>query len=197
MKTLLYILLIVLSFQSAIAQSVNNQEKLSLDRGSIDQQFEFLNKKASSYQNYRLIKKSWFNKIRANVKDSLDKKNSLIKAANDKIEEQKGDYAALQTKLDETNNKLKVSNETKDGIQFMGMTLKKTSFKTVFWTLISILSMILFFFIYSFNNSNKVTKNTLAQYKELEDEFNASRTRALEREQVLNRKLQDEINKHK
>ena len=56
---------------------------------------------------------------------------------------------------------------------------------------------LLLFFIFKYQSSLKGTKEAIANLEDLEKEFEDHRRRALEREQIINRKLQDEINKHK
>ncbi len=197
MKKFVSIVLFISILQFSFAQTTENESKLSLDSGTIDQQFEFLEKKSSTYQIYRMIKKNHFTKFRANVKDSLTAVRKQLNDATVSIASQKTEYIALQKKIDTVTTDLTNVSETKDNINFLGMPLNKKAFKSIFWATIAILGLILGFFIYSFKNSNKITKDTLANFSELEEEYNNSKTRALEREQVLNRRLQDEINKNK
>jgi hypothetical protein len=103
----------------------------------------------------------------------------------------------LKSELESVKTDLGKVNEAKDSINFLGISMQKSVYKTSVWTVIILLLMALSYFIYSFKNSNDVTKKTLLKHDELEKEYNTYRTRALEREQVLNRKLQDEINKQK
>ena len=198
MKKIISLVLFISFLQFSFAQQATEDEvNLSLDSGTIEQQFEFLQKKSSTYQIYRMIKKSHFTKIRTNVNDSLTAIKKQLNDANLSIVSQKKAYNTLQKEIDTVTADLTNVSETKNNISFLGMSLDKKAFKTIFWTIIAILSLILGFFIYSFKNANKITKSTLANFSELEDEYNNSKTRALEREQVLNRKLQDEINKNK
>ncbi len=60
-----------------------------------------------------------------------------------------------------------------------------------------VLAALLALFIFKFNQSNIITKQVKVRLQETEDEFDAHRKRALEREQKVMRKLQDEINKRK
>jgi len=65
------------------------------------------------------------------------------------------------------------------------------------WSVVGILAALLFLFIYRFNASNRITREVKAKLSETEHEFEEHRKRALEREQKVMRKLQDEINKNK
>jgi len=45
---------------------------LSLDSGTIADQFKFIATRSNSYQNYKVIKKDWLNTLKAHVVDSLN-----------------------------------------------------------------------------------------------------------------------------
>jgi hypothetical protein len=62
---------------------------------------------------------------------------------------------------------------------------------------IGILILGLFLFIVKFKNSNIITKQTKLKLSEIEQEFDTYRQKKLEEQQLLRRKLQDEINKNK
>ena len=82
-------------------------------------------------------------------------------------------------------------------INFLGIQLKKGTFKTLLFSIIGILVLLLLFFIFKFKQSNSVTLQTKAKLKDIEDEYDEHRKRALEREQKVMRRLQDELNKQK
>ena len=77
------------------------------------------------------------------------------------------------------------------------MLMSKTSYNILLWSIIGGLLAFLLFFIYKFKNSNAVTKQAKLSLAETEEEFEEHRKRALEREQKVMRRLQDEINKQK
>jgi len=65
------------------------------------------------------------------------------------------------------------------------------------WGIIGVLAVLWLFFAYKFKSSNSITKEANTKLAETEQEFEEHRKRALEREQQVRRKLQDEINKNK
>lgn len=197
MKLTTILTLLVTLFITQISFSQNLNKELSLDKGTIDQQFEYIIKKSSRYENYKVIKYSWINQLKSHVNDSISKLKLDIVASQKEILAKEKAYNALQEELNSVSTKLTATTKAKDNIQFLGMSLSKGFYKTLMWSLIALLSIALLFFIYQFKNSHVVTKKTIQDFKELELAYNTSKTRALEREQVLNRKLQDEINKQK
>lgn len=174
------------------------QEKSpSIDNGSIKEQFDYIFKKSSNYENYKVVKRVWLQKLQKHITDSLQAEQQRYIKANNEIQAHKKSINTLQTELDAIKKDLANVNDAKDSIALFRMPIQKKMYKTIVWSLIAVLLIILGYFIYSFNNSNSITKKTIAKYDDLEHEYNSYRTRALEREQVLNRKLQDEINKQK
>ncbi|MEM7187893.1 MAG: tRNA (guanine-N1)-methyltransferase, partial [Bacteroidota bacterium] len=70
-------------------------------------------------------------------------------------------------------------------------------YKTTMWGVIGLLAVIALFLLYKFRNSNAVTREAKLKLAETEAEFEEHRQKNLEQQQVLRRKLQDEINKNK
>jgi hypothetical protein len=157
------------------------------DTLNIQDQYQFLIDNSDSYQEYKVIKLSWMNTIGNHLKDSL-------KAINTDLENNIDKVAQLEIEKNRLNNQIESLNqEVKDkhSLSFMGIKMKKGSYHTLVWAIIFSLIGILAYYLYKFKNANKVTQNAIAKYDELEEEFNLARTRALEREQALNRKLMD------
>jgi len=80
---------------------------------------------------------------------------------------------------------------------FLGVQTTKATYSIVMWSFVVLLLSFLGFFIFKFNQSNTITKEAKGNLKELELEFEEHRRKALEREQKVMRKLQDELNKKK
>lgn len=190
-------LFILFTFLTSLNSFSQEKEKPSLNKGTIESQFNFVINKSNSYQDNKVIKKSWIYTLKSHVLDSLQKEKNTIKESKIIIAKQNKDFTSLQNELASVNKNLEEVSNAKDSIRFLGISLKKDLFKTVIGLLIGVLFFALLYTIYLFKNSNRVTKKIQTEYTDLEAEYNASRTRALEREQALNRKLQDEINKQK
>jgi len=199
MKTLRFFLLFgfILSINSILAQSEQAIAKDTLNKGSINEQFDFVLRKSSNFKNYKVVKRVWLNKLKKHINDSLSTQKESIKNANNQIALLQGDIKKLESQITQLNEKLEASDSEKSSIDFLGMRLEKQQYKLIMWSIVAVLLMALLFFIYSFRNSHKVTKESLAKLKEVEEDYSGFRARSLEREQALNRKLLDEINKHK
>ncbi len=192
MKHILFIFLIVTALFSFGQDSTNNMKE-----GSVKEQFDHVYKKSGSYQEYKVIKKNLYNTLKKNVLDSIQNQKVNISEANKLIKEQANEINTLSSSLNQLKSELDKSKNEKNSIRFLGIKLKKGVFLALMWSIFGLLLFGLGTLFYLYNNNNRITQKTNEDLKELEMEFKNARTRALEREQTLNRKLQDEINKQK
>jgi len=167
------------------------------EKKTLPEQFDYIITSSNSYQEFKVVKKSNLEALKRSLVDSiLVYQNALVQMQSE-IESQKIETGILQTNLRETNLKLKEAIEKEDGISFFGILLTKGVYNTLVWSIIILLALFLGLFVSRFINNNKVTSALKSKLLETEEEFETHRQRAIEREQLLNRKLLDEINKHK
>ena len=187
---------LLISTYSIAEEQIEEKNKLSLDEGSIDSQFEYVIKKSHNYQEFEVINKTWMRSLRAHVGDSLKLAAANLQASNSIISGQKAEIEALNSQLQTTNAELGQITNEKDSMNFFGMLVNKQLYNAIMWGIIAALISLLIFFIIRFKSSNIITNSTRQEYEELNYEFESFRKRALEREQMVKRELQDERNKH-
>ncbi|WP_438424525.1 tRNA (guanine-N1)-methyltransferase [Aquimarina macrocephali] len=194
----LLVLILLLSFsETTYAQEENATVTDALRQEKIEGQFDMVIKKSGKFQEYKVVKLVWLNKLKSNTIDTLKTLESKLNTTNLKIDEQKSTITGLEESLAKTNGDLTTVTKEKDSINFFGVALTKSSYKTIMWVIIGVLIALLSFFIYKFKNSNTITLQARKVLAETEAEFEDHRRRALEREQKVMRKLQDEINKQR
>ena len=191
----LFLLLTILSFGQTTKQ--DKGPKGSLNGGTIESQFNYLYKKSGSYQEYKVVKKTFFHKIKGNVLDSLKTLKKELVDTKQVVDSQLIEVNNLKSDLKTTNDNLTNVTKEKDNIKFLGFPLTKSSYNSILWSVIAGLVIFLLFFIYKFNSSNAITKQSNESLTEIEDEFETFKVKALEREQKVRRELQDELNKQK
>lgn len=192
------IIISCLTLSNTTAQTNSKQEeKLSLNTGTIDNQFEFVIRKSNNYQEYKVVKKTWLYTLKAHTLDSIKALEQQLANTKQLVSTQNNEIGVLKTNLSETQNSLNATNLEKDSMALFGMQMSKSGYNALLWSIIGGLLAFLLFFIYKFNNSNAITRNAKRQLLETEEEFDEHRKRALEREQKVMRRLQDEINKQK
>lgn len=198
---LLLLITALFTFNLQFAQEEEPQEDLSLDKGTIDSQFEFVYKKSGNYRadgkRYEVVRTLSLDKLRQNVLDTLGAYNKRAAELKATIAGHESTIASLNEKLEETTNNLAAVTEEKDSMSFLGIMVSKSTYNGILWTVIACLLALLLFFIYKFRNSNILTQEAKSNLAELETEYEEHRRRALEREQKISRQLQDEINRYK
>jgi len=195
-----YILLVVVMFGiSAFGQTIKKQELINnaLANSDIQTQFEVLIENSPTFQQFKNIKLHNLAKYKANFLDSLKNTDNKYRIANTEIAKQRTEINVLKSKIEEINNNLAVVNEEKNSIHLFGIQTTKNIYNTILWSIILGLLATTFVFLFRFKSSNSQTKNAKNLFNEIEKEFETYKKKSLEREQVLRRKLQDEINKQR
>ena len=200
MKNLSIVLFtLVLSLTFGYAQE--NTEENVVEDNSIKGQFETLIRKSGNYRaqgkRYEVVRVLELEALQNNVLDSIKNASSTITSLRATIEKNETEITSLNARLGETSSNLENITEEKDSIQFLGALMPKGTYKLIVWSIIFALIIFLAFFIYKFKNSNALTIQAKDALAELETEYEQHRRRALEREQKISRKLQDEINKNR
>ncbi len=201
LKTLLVVLaLFAFNLHHAQEQASSTQE-LSLDKGSIDSQFQYIYKRSGNYRadgkRYEVVRIISLDKLRKNVLDTLNASNKKVAELNATISGHEATIASLNKKLDETTNSLTSVTEEKDSMSLLGMPVSKITYNIILWTIIGGLLLFFLLFVYKFRRSNTLTQEAKTALSEVEVEYEDHRRRALEREQKISRQLQDEINKYR
>lgn len=187
---------LALSVVNAQANSTETKD-LSLDKGTIDDQFEYVIRKSPNWQQYKTVKKVWLYALKSHTIDSLNAvKQNFIESQNE-VKAQAEKISGLNLQLSNLEQKLNLTNKEKDSILLFGMQMSKSGYNSLLWSIIVALLLITLFFVYKFKNSNATTKEAKLKLSDLEGEYEDHRRKALEREQKVRRQLQDEINKNK
>ena len=187
--------ILILLFITKISYS--QAKKQFIDSGSVNNQFENLINNSNKYQYYKVVKLNWLLKLKSNVQDSLNASKKEIISSSNVINKQLKTIDSLNIALKHSKTEITELNTKIESISLFGLQIEKELFKTIIFSIIGILILLLGLFISKFNKSNSVTKQTKRDLKELEEEYDDHRKKALEREQKVMRRLQDELNKQK
>ena len=192
MKTHLSLFIAILLISISFAQKTKDTEEISI-RGEFDKLYRV----STNYKGYKVINKEKFLDLKQQVLDSskasknlLIEKNNLLKAS--KLDSKKNKDLLTLTKL-----KLETALKKENSISFFGIQLSKFIYNLLLWTLISLLIVLLIYLSFKFQKNNFITKRAAQNLKDVENEYEQYRKKALEREQKLRRTLQDEINKQR
>ncbi|SHI81908.1 hypothetical protein [Algibacter luteus] len=201
-KSLLFIVFTCLITLNSFSQAVQDDEALSLYKGTIDNQFEYVLKKSGNFkgtngQPYEAVRLSMLLALRAHTLDSLKTVHENLAETKAVVENQAKEIEELKANLSNTKADLDKTDAEKNNMALFGMQMSKVNYNVLMWTIIAGLLALLILFIYKFKNSNAITRAANKSLAEIEEEFDEHRRTALEREQKVRRQLQDEINKQK
>jgi hypothetical protein len=164
--------------------------------GTLDSRFDYLYKTSTNYKEYKVISKRGFTTLQKNVADSMSlfkaslvEKNNLIALQNTKID-------AFKTEAELQNEELKLAEKNKNSIQTFGKKVQKTTYHILVMTILLILLASTAYFFFQYNNSLTQTKASKKALNDVQFELDVFQKKALNQQQVLNRKLQDEILKN-
>ncbi len=201
--SIIVVLFIATNLYTANAQEQEQtSEELSLDSGTIDNQFDYVIQKSSRWRDekgrvFKVIRQNWITTLKQHVTDSLNVAHKNLADTQSIVEKHAAEIATLKADLSKTQNNLDATNEEKDSMALFGMQMSKANYNALMWSIIALLIVLLLFFIFKFKNSNAVTRSANQKLAEVEEEFDEHRRNALEREQKVRRQLQDEINKQR
>ena len=197
-KTVLFVTFALFFVTTINAQDVTNQEeKLSLNEGTIDNQFEYVIRRSNNYQEFKVVKKTWLYELKAHTIDSLNAVHKELSDSQATINSQSNEITQLKSDLTTTKTNLENTINEKDSMALFGLQISKGGYNALMWTIIAGLLVLLLLFVYKFKNSNTITKQAKIALLETEEEYEEYRRNSLEREQKVRRQLQDEINKQK
>jgi preprotein translocase subunit SecF len=167
------------------------------DTLTIPEQFDKIYRTSSSYQEYKVIGKTRFQKLKQDVSDSLNQLQNEIQSKDQLISSQKDSIQNIKQIAETFEGDYRQMLAQKNSIHFLGIEFLKSTYNTIVWSLIGFLTILLLYFIYRFKNSNVITSKAKTELQDVEEEFAIHKKKSLEREQKLRRQLQDEINKQR
>lgn len=189
------LLLFPISKDVLIAQSSKN--RAILDTGTVEAQLEYVIDDANVYNEYKVIKIPYIQKLKKNIRDSLHavhKENAQYKAA---VSEKNKTIDTLQAQLQKTKTELTEAIRTKNSLSILGIQLDKTYYNSLMWIIILALGGLLGFGVVLYKRNNSITvktKNELNELKSIHDEYrNKAR---MDKEQMVV-KHYDEVKKLK
>lgn len=164
---------------------------------TIENQFIDVIEKSNNWEQFKVVPKQKLTALKKSVQDSLNiqkqlisEKNSTIKSSEQKINDLKTQVQNLQNSFDELKNE-------KDSVNLFGILLSKGLYSSIVWGVIAVLCLLLAFYVFRFSKSYSVTKHSIKNLEDLQNEYEEYRTKSIERDQKLRRQLQDEINKNR
>ena len=181
-----------------LLMSVNTfLQKTKNDNLSLSKQFEQVYRRSSSYKDFKVIRKSTFQNLKKNTLDSIkiiDEKLKIESQKNTRLEQEISSVAKIRL---EQNLELSEAILEKNTISFVGLKLKKNTFKIIIWSIFFMFIIIICSLAYKLKDGVRITSQAKKELTRVEEEFNSYKKKSLVRDQKLRRQLQDEINKQR
>lgn len=177
--------------------SQNSNTKLSLNEGTIENQFNYVIQKSNKFEDYKMVKSWQLYRLKTHVLDSMKSEKTKLIESKEVIVLKNKEIESLQTNLESTNEKLSQAIGEKDSMLLLGRSMNKAAYNSIMWTLIAGLAALLILYLILHRRSNAITFQTKKSLSELKGEYEDYRKRSLAREQKTVRKLYDEILKYK
>ncbi len=159
--------------------------------------FQQLIDRSGAWQNFKMLDRGKLAAFQRSMTDSINGVRSQLVAEKQKVKENKATIKELNDKITEIQAALDQTKDQKDSVNFFGALVSKGLYNTIMWGIVLALASLLVLYIYKFSNGNVVTKKSINDLNELQEEYENYRKAAIEREQKVRRQLQDEINKHR
>ncbi|ALU75673.1 hypothetical protein [Tenacibaculum finnmarkense] len=194
---ILRILLLILITQNITAQKRLSKAQVDSLPNTIENQFIKAYRLSNNWQEYKLIKRTHFINFQKNILDSVTAIKKDVLAKQLLLDTQLKNTNTLKEEIATLKNSLSVSLEKEDAISIAGFYLNKTTYNTILWSIICGLLIGLGFFIFKFNSSHSITKETKGLLVDVEEELEQYKRSSIDKEQKLRRQLQDEINKQR
>jgi len=155
--------------------------------------FQQLIDRSGAWQNFKMLDRGKLAAFQRSMTDSINGVRSQLVAEKQKVKENEATIKELNDKITEIQAALDQTKDQKDSVSFFGALVSKGLYNTIMWGIVLALAL----YIYKFSNGNVVTKKSINDLNELQEEYENYRKAAIEREQKVRRQLQDEINKHR
>ena len=209
MKSFLLLLVTCFLFNASV-QAQNAPVKPSTGPFSLQQQFNGIKNRSSSYkefnQNYKVVRVTYLDSFWKNVQDSLKARERNIKLAGKATEqalvkarqELSSQAAQLQALKQENANKEQQIQKTSHEISSLsvfGLDMNKQVYVILSWLVILALAIVSGVFAYLYKKSKVTTDQKINAFEEISKEFKEHKQNAREREIKIKRELQTESNK--
>lgn len=150
---------------------------------------------AESYNEYKIIKLTKLQDFRGAFNDSLNSYSVKLAELKTESAQLKTEVESLKSDLTEMSNNWQLSESTNAEISFFGLTFRKSFYNALVWSIIALLSIVVFVMYSRIKRVCSVVKRVKGAYSRISDEYRSHRYQATEHQIKLKRELQTALNK--
>jgi hypothetical protein len=171
----------------SMGQAVDAQSGASavLDSALLEAQLDYIHENTRIYNDFRAIREDIFQKLRRNVKDTLNATKLEVEELNSRLTEKKFLIESLNTDLTRTKNEKDEAIRNRDRLSFIGIQMNKTLYSSVMWFIILGLGALAILMVMLFRRSNLVTKKVKKELQVSQEDFELHRKSSREKYEKL------------
>jgi archaellum component FlaC len=190
-----YLPLLVLSLLLYIAtESRLNAQEIDLSN-TLRDQWTSLIKSSESYNEHKIIKLTKLQDFRGALNDSLSDYSKHLSTLKSESAQLKSEVESLKSDLVKISSEWQLSQTTNAEIGFLGMNFRKSFYNAMVWSIIALLSVVVFVMYTRIKRVCSVVKRVKSAYSRISDEYRSHRYQAKEHQIRLKRELQTALNK--
>ena len=133
--------------------------------------FQQLIDRSGAWQNFKMLDRGKLAAFQRSMTDSINGVRSQLVAEKQKVKENEATIKELNDKITEIQAALDQTKDQKDSVNFFGALVSKGLYNTIMWGIVLALASLLVLYIYKFSNSNVVTKKSINDLNELQEEY--------------------------
>jgi preprotein translocase subunit SecF len=179
--------LLILAVLAIAVIRVTGQSTLpdDLTKNPLKEQFKYLEDRTRIYENYRAIREDMFQKLKANVADTLSAAGFKIAGLNKTLSSSNLKVDSLNNVVGTTKTRLEEMTRTKNSIRVIGMEVNKSAYNSIMWTILVGLIAVLLLGFLVFRRNLSAASNIKKELHELKNEFEAYRKTSREAREKL------------
>jgi len=158
-------------------------------QGSREEQYQVFKDNLNFWDGNYFLSGSQLDEFFDATSDSLEELEKQLAAGRQKINEQQKELQEKQTTIESVQEELAESEKLQNSISVLGLNVNKTLYSAVMYLIILGALVFAGFMFLLFKKSNKVTRQTKAEYDELKKEYDAHKKSALDRYTKINMEL--------
>ncbi|MGQ8338989.1 hypothetical protein ACUNWD_20715 [Sunxiuqinia sp. A32] len=192
-----YILILLVSILPGISIAQVTSFNAVFDTISLGEQFDYLYKKSSTYEEYKVMRISGYQRIKQNSLDSIQRYKKEITTLSQEIDKFNTNLNISNSEIENLKEELVATQNSKDSIRLLGIEVSKGTYNLIMWVLLLAISAAAVILFMLYKRGHHVVTETKKRLAEVQEEFEKHRKNALTREQKLARELMDVKLKYK
>ena len=168
-----------------------------LQKGTLNEQLNYLEEKTRIYENYRAIREDMFQLVKKNSSDSLAAARTSISSyiiSNRKLNFR---IDSLNNLVASTREELNQAVRTKNSIRLLGINVNKYVYNTIMWIVAGLLGFLLVTGFLAFRRNLSVTSNIKKEIEDLTAEFEEYKKKSRIEREKMSKEHFDEIRRLK